>query len=126
MRIRDWSSDLCSSDLRTDRRRHAVAGVGVVPFGRSARGARLSGDREPAVRRLPRRAAHLWRDPARPILSGSPPPQSRGGHREDLPRPGTVAAGPFLRSEEHTSELQSLMRISYADICLNKKNTTTP
>src|SRR3546814_7974668 len=31
-----------------------------------------------------------------------------------------------MRSEEHTSELQSLMRISYAVFCLNKKNTTTP
>src|SRR3546814_996592 len=30
-----------------------------------------------------------------------------------------------LRSEEHTSELQSLMRISYAVFCLNKKNTAT-
>src|SRR3546814_6104528 len=29
----------------------------------------------------------------------------------------------FMRSEEHTSELQSLMRISYADFCLKKKNT---
>src|SRR3546814_5008198 len=29
------------------------------------------------------------------------------------------------RSEEHTSELQSLMRISYAVFCLKKKNTTT-
>src|SRR3546814_6277698 len=28
-----------------------------------------------------------------------------------------------FRSEEHTSELQSLMRISYADFCLNKKNS---
>src|SRR3546814_6530738 len=31
--------------------------------------------------------------------------------------------GGTLRSEEHTSELQSLMRISYADFCLNKKKT---
>src|SRR3546814_10243075 len=31
--------------------------------------------------------------------------------------------GMFLRSEEHTSELQSLMRISYAVFCLKKKNT---
>src|SRR3546814_4650068 len=31
-----------------------------------------------------------------------------------------------LRSEEHTSELQSLMRISYAVFCLKKKNTQTP
>src|SRR3546814_19255812 len=30
------------------------------------------------------------------------------------------------RSEEHTSELQSLMRISYAVFCLKKKNNTTP
>src|SRR3546814_6566179 len=30
-----------------------------------------------------------------------------------------------IRSEEHTSELQSLMRISYADFCLKKKNNTT-
>src|SRR3546814_3887613 len=31
-----------------------------------------------------------------------------------------------IRSEEHTSELQSLMRISYAVFCLNKKKNTTP
>src|SRR3546814_10831664 len=30
-----------------------------------------------------------------------------------------------MKSEEHTSELQSLMRISYAVFCLKKKNTTT-
>src|SRR3546814_10866639 len=33
-----------------------------------------------------------------------------------------VAVGEHLRSEEHTSELQSLMRISYAVFCLKKKN----
>src|SRR3546814_2358009 len=33
--------------------------------------------------------------------------------------------GPFIRSEEHTSELQSLMRISYAVFCLKKKTTQT-
>src|SRR3546814_4405175 len=40
----------------------------------------------------------------------------RGDEREDR----------VLRSEEHTSELQSLMRISYAVFCLKKKNKTTP
>src|SRR3546814_18573752 len=35
--------------------------------------------------------------------------------------PGTPADAPILRSEEHTSELQSLMRISYAVFCLKKK-----
>src|SRR3546814_6310518 len=33
-----------------------------------------------------------------------------------------VLIGPLSRSEEHTSELQSLMRISYAVFCLKKKN----
>src|SRR3546814_5344640 len=36
----------------------------------------------------------------------------------------TVAVCPDYRSEEHTSELQSLMRISYAVFCLKKNNTT--
>src|SRR3546814_1597347 len=35
-----------------------------------------------------------------------------------------LAAARFLRSEEHTSELQSLMRISYAVFCLKKKTKT--
>src|SRR3546814_14559081 len=38
---------------------------------------------------------------------------------------GTVREPPRPRSEEHTSELQSLMRISYAVFCLKKKKTTT-
>src|SRR3546814_1009645 len=38
---------------------------------------------------------------------------------------GTLALQPVCRSEEHTSELQSLMRISYAVFCLNKKKTKT-
>src|SRR3546814_5721212 len=53
--------------------------------------------------------------------------------KTDMPR-GNIAsvvatlAVPFmlLRSEEHTSELQSLMRISYAVFCLKKKTTSTP
>src|SRR3546814_10149204 len=39
--------------------------------------------------------------------------------------PGSLAARPPGRSEEHTSELQSLMRISYAVFCLKKKKQTT-
>src|SRR3546814_5453638 len=38
---------------------------------------------------------------------------------------GVEVGGRFGRSEEHTSELQSLMRISYAVFCLKKKNNTT-
>src|SRR3546814_3664538 len=46
-------------------------------------------------------------------------PDGRGVVRLTLP-PSLAAT--WLRSEEHTSELQSLMRISYADFCLKKKN----
>src|SRR3546814_1084440 len=45
-------------------------------------------------------------------------------HRGRDPRRGASAARTGGRSEEHTSELQSLMRISYAVFCLKKKNTT--
>src|SRR3546814_2769506 len=64
---------------------------------------RSPGDRAP--RRRPRAVDH--RAPCR-----RPPPAGRGGGQG--------------RSEEHTSELQSLMRISYAVFCLQKKTTTQP
>src|SRR3546814_9626338 len=48
--------------------------------------------------------------------------QSTGG---DLDTMTDVIESPLIRSEEHTSELQSLMRISYAVFCLKKKKTTT-
>src|SRR3546814_5074749 len=43
-----------------------------------------------------------------------------------LPLDNFSSNGPFYRSEEHTSELQSLMRISYAVFCLKKKTNTNP
>src|SRR3546814_1354802 len=55
--------------------------------------------------------------------------QQPGGERVDLPRPSIDTgmglervAAVMQRSEEHTSELQSLMRSSYAVFCLKKKN----
>src|SRR3546814_10029927 len=42
----------------------------------------------------------------------------------DVVEPLLHLGGEVVRSEEHTSELQSLMRISYAVFCLKKKNTT--
>src|SRR3546814_8750170 len=45
------------------------------------------------------------------------------GASNDFERATSIARD--MRSEEHTSELQSLMRISYAVFCLKKKNTTT-
>src|SRR3546814_4923612 len=47
------------------------------------------------------------------------------GAGDDLQRVGAGARGGEPRSEEHTSELQSLMRISYAVFCLKKKNKNT-
>src|SRR3546814_1772210 len=49
-------------------------------------------------------------------LAGVVVSQSGGGNLH------SVMVGPFDRSEEHTSELQSLMRISYAVFCLKTKN----
>src|SRR3546814_6188335 len=47
------------------------------------------------------------------------PPQHHGRHLQDMLPRGTSHQ---TRSEEHTSELQSLMRNSYAVFCLKKKN----
>src|SRR3546814_10605134 len=108
MRISDWSSDVCSSDL--------------PPPGRAGKALRLAwrgrgrADRHPDAGQGPR--------PAEPDAG------VRGGDRRRpvlgrLPRRGEAraVADPGVRSEEHTSELQSLMRISYAVFCLKKKNS---
>src|SRR3546814_1213421 len=53
-------------------------------------------------------------------------PEDSGERSFDIERTSGLNPVPGLpggRSEEHTSELQSLMRISYADCCLQKKNT---
>src|SRR3546814_8153579 len=133
MRISDWSSDVCSSDLNDQpdvrgfeprrhqrflRRRSGERAGRLVGFGDMAKAdARALDDpfvagidalgelgvRHPLARqggtgalqdRAPRHAASSWRKLARSSVT---------------------------RSEEHTSELQSLMRISYAVICLKKK-----
>src|SRR3546814_1856669 len=54
--------------------------------------------------------------------------QERAHHRQELlrrGRPGVPRQAAGQRSEKHTSELQSLMRISYAVFCLKKKKTYT-
>src|SRR3546814_8058298 len=49
--------------------------------------------------------------------------RSLGGNRSSATEPRHISVSPSSRSEEHTSELQSLMRISYAVFCLKKKKT---
>src|SRR3546814_1100791 len=96
MRISDWSSDVCSSDLRLQHRRRRRFGreqLQRVGPGRQCR------------ERLRRRREARHRQQAG-VLGGA-------DH-----------AGVGMRSEEHTSELQSLMRISYAVFCLKKNNNT--
>src|SRR3546814_5998499 len=112
MRISDWSSDVCSSDLIdadlpmlvTDERafRQMLLNLlgNAVKFtpagGRVVLAARIEQDGRMAI---------------------GVADTGIGMKKEDIPR----ALEPFVRSEEHTSELQSLMRISYAVFCLKKK-----
>src|SRR3546814_4511920 len=104
MRSSDWSSDVCSSDLgiaqgrsRRDRRLVAAGDRGAVR-------PRLSFE----ARRHDLRAGVRGLGGAQPRVHCSP---AKAG-----------VQNPKRRSEEHTSELQSLMRISYAVFCLKKKN----
>src|SRR3546814_1632374 len=113
MRISDWSSDVCSSDLRRRGRGGDIGAVG--PDGPHHRW-RLDGSER--YRRLRLRGyAQTERD------RGSRQNQQRPQGNE---RQAVKFARLFkIRSEEHTSELQSLMRISYAVFCLKKKNKKT-
>src|SRR3546814_6192136 len=130
MRISDWSSDVCSSDL-----------AGVDRLARAARPARRAAPALRDHRARPQLALALQRgdDPGRARdlrlrngarLSASALPAHRsdeaaGGSTRHRPGgvPVRILARPRResRSEAHTSELQSLMSISYAVFCLKKK-----
>src|SRR3546814_7821661 len=134
MRISDWSSDVCSSDLSMN--------MGSINFNISGAGSKIQN------------WLHDWEKPylemTRDFILSNTFSQIERGMRE-LGAEGTrfefecydvshlynlahfvdrkVVQPPFfvqgvfgIRSEEHTSELQSLMRISYAVYCFKKKN----
>src|SRR3546814_3816545 len=63
---------------------------------------------------------------ARPVGIDVEAAQLLALHRAEADRPGQAGYRHLERSEEHTSELQSLMRISYAVFCLKKKTAPTP
>src|SRR3546814_3811597 len=123
MRISDWSSDVCSSDLRTP---------GDLRPGDDHRD-------EPGHPLDPRAGGVFFRHPAhakprvaqeRRALQATRYTGAAGQRpREDTARQGGLMSAPVtmpvdiaeIRSEEHTSELQSLMRISYAVFCLKTK-----
>src|SRR3546814_8580926 len=106
MRISDWSSDVCSSDLRL---------AGAVAPGQQApsRVHRPAGNLRPLVAQ----PAGEFRLAQLEAVEKLAPIERQGG----LERGRRVG---LERSEEHTSELQSLMRISYAVFCLKKKQHT--
>src|SRR3546814_5252327 len=118
MRISDWSSDVCSSDLFEDAEQHCCAEplpeepidlAGDTGTAERVRGRRTNIDRDTAGRNGPR----PHREQA--IL---PALQSALILAEDarafLEQHDATVIGIDVRSEEHTSELQSLMRNSYA------------
>src|SRR3546814_1387738 len=122
MRISDWSSDVCSSDLLADAGEGRgvaarVAGEIVVEIG-----VRVEvEDRHRAVasrRGLDEREGH------RMVAAEGERNVSILAHIGDVPADHRVVLRRVFgqrRSAEHTSELQSLMRISYAVFCLEKK-----
>src|SRR3546814_6171210 len=104
MRISDWSSDVCSSDLEIIRRaarRYVDRAAGRIA----------------PIKRALRSTQHL--DLLDIVEARKRDDRARYKHPVDME--GDAALG---RSEEHTSELQSLMRTSYAVFCLKKKNKT--
>src|SRR3546814_2065511 len=110
MRISDWSSDVCSSDLNP-------AGQYLHHGGCAAYHGRDAGR---AQRNVGRWQADAVRN--RWLLGcGKRGRRSSGRYGTDTRRMPDRQLSLF-RSEEHTSELQSLMRISYAVFCLKKKN----
>src|SRR3546814_4617209 len=117
MRISDWSSDVCSSDLILVQ---LVAHIGAhdhaIIARRSARERRRQAERISAIGIED--AAEILA--AEQLVAHIPCRVAR-----QVKRVGPAARSyDVARSEEHTSELQSLMRISYAVFCLKKKTTT--
>src|SRR3546814_6825169 len=113
MRISDWSSDVCSSDLSV---RPTLEGGRRISYGARA-------INEGGLQSIPKLAF-----PGGALIGCAAGfvnvPKIKGSHT--AMKSGMLAAEAAFealaqRSEEHTSELQSLMRISYAVFCLKKK-----
>src|SRR3546814_1409150 len=116
MRISDWSSDVCSSDL-------GEHGEPEIDTGREVRALVVDDQRLELLRHDLQRLAD---DLEHLRVHGVHLAVHLEAHHAvaDIPQRGRAALCQrrTFRSEEHTSELQSLMRISYAVFCLKKKN----
>src|SRR3546814_2652858 len=110
MRISDWSSDVCSSDLPVLQRADAAA------EGRLGHVAAVGRTREIA-------ACGQRQEIFQPVqFHGRSAGSDAGQANAECVWPvANLALAAAPRSEEHTSELQSLMRTSYAVFCLKKK-----
>src|SRR3546814_4750456 len=116
MRISDWSSDVCSSDLlRID--------AAAQEADAHRRDRREDGERHEHLDQS-EAALVLHRDGRMIVSAACPRPLSGRTSRSMRSKASSavLATRCSTRSEEHTSELQSLMRISYAVFCLKKKN----
>src|SRR3546814_7305935 len=117
MRISDWSSDVCSSDLI---RRVVLVGAGdlceIATLAAADSGIEVAAIFDQETNRQQMAGVKILRDPAQ--LGGI-----EAAVITDMRNP--QAAYEHMRSEEHTSELQSLMRISYAVFFLKKQKTKT-
>src|SRR3546814_2587531 len=107
MRISDWSSDVCSSDLDAAEPREEIASGGIEQQ-------RCYEDR-PDHRQTCKRKERVEHD----YEANGQGEQGRDRCQKN------DDSGTDTRSEEHTSELQSLMRNSYAVFCLKKQQNVT-
>src|SRR3546814_3560347 len=113
MRISDWSSDVCSSDLRYVATSATIGGDAEIELRAFLRD--LSGASDSAIRVVEGRRAPL---PPGPPMSTAAIDAVGLGVMDEEAAGDVLAASPAIRrSEEHTSELQSLMRIAYAGFC---------
>src|SRR3546814_7903119 len=108
MRISDWSSDVCSSDL--------ASAVPIAPTEMPSTPAGLPANEFVPQGRDAMSIAFFSTPGIARLYSGVTNSTASAASTSFFSRAGS-------RSEEHTSELQSLMRISYAVFCLKKKKT---
>src|SRR3546814_7541292 len=120
MRISDWSSDVCSSDLeRDDMGLPLACKRGERSMKRLAIycGSATPGD--PRYIELAREVGRTLAERGIGVVYGGGRLGLMGAIADSALDAGGEVIG-VIRSEEHTSELQSLMRISYAVFCLKK------
>src|SRR3546814_9544567 len=126
MRISDWSSDVCSSDLEES----GVLAAIQLAEDRLVHARKRSVDlrRNRALRLIPKAPLLGTKEgdaviPMQRVDQGHGFAQGPMGHGGRLRRRGKDFGEHLPRSEEHTSELQSLMRISYAVFSLQKQTS---